>query len=329
MSNNIIIIAEQTDNIYKKATFEVLTQGRILVDAKGGELIAVAVGSGIEEASNSGIEEASKILAEYGADRILLADNPGLKEYLTDAYTNVLADIIQEENPSAVLLGASTQGKELAARLAARLRSPLSMDSVAVRMEDNSFIATRPMYGGKVLADLSLEDGIPMIALRPNSIAAQTNPRPIVMEKKEVNLGEVHLQFVEKNVAPGGNVDLLEADVVVAGGGGMGGPDFSLIEELASLLGGTVGASRTAVDEGWRSHAEQVGQTGKVVSPTLYIACGISGAIQHLAGMMSSKVIVAINQDSDAPIFTKSDYGIVDDLFQVLPKLIEEIRKIQ
>lgn len=321
MSNNIIIIAEQTDNIYKKATFEVLTQGRILVDAKGGELIAVAVGSGIEEAS--------KILAEYGADRILLADNPGLKEYLTDAYTNVLADIIKEENPSAVLLGASTQGKDLAARLAARLRSPLSMDSVAVRMEDNSFIATRPMYGGKVLADLSLEDGIPMIALRPNSIVAQTNPRPIVMEKKEVDLGEVHLQFVEKNVAAGGNIDLLEADVVVAGGGGMNGPDFSLVEELASLLGGTVGASRTAVDEGWRSHAEQVGQTGKVVSPTLYIACGISGAIQHLAGMMSSKVIVAINQDSEAPIFTKSDYGIVDDLFQVLPKLIEEIRKIQ
>ncbi len=321
MSNNIIIIAEQTDNIYKKATFEVLTQGRILVDAKGGELIAVAVGSGIEEAS--------KILAEYGADRILLADNPGLKEYLTDAYTNVLADIIKEENPSAVLLGASAQGKDLAARLAARLRFPLSMDSVAVRMEDNSFIATRPMYGGKVLADLSLEDGIPMIALRPNSIVAQTNPRPIVMEKKEVDLGEVHLQFVEKNVAAGGNIDLLEADVVVAGGGGMNGPDFSLVEELASLLGGTVGASRTAVDEGWRSHAEQVGQTGKVVSPTLYIACGISGAIQHLAGMMSSKVIVAINQDSEAPIFTKSDYGIVDDLFQVLPKLIEEIRKIQ
>ena len=225
-------------------------------------------------------------------------------------------------------MGASTQGKDLSARLSARLGAPLAMECVAVRVEDGKVIATRPMYGGKVVAEVTLNGKPQMVAIRPNAMSIAEVPGAGNIEKLDVDPADSVLQFVEKKLEKG-KVELTEADIVVSGGRGMGGPDYAMLEKLADLLGGAVGASRSAVDEGWRPHSDQVGQTGKVVSPNLYIACGISGAIQHLAGMSSSKVIVAINKDPEAPIFSKADYGIVGDLFEVVPLLTEEIAKVK
>jgi electron transfer flavoprotein alpha subunit len=182
------------------------------------------------------------------------------------------------------------------------------------------------MYGGKIFAEIILEGFPKIIGIRPNAMGITSNSAEVVVEKFDAQLQEGKMKFLEKTMDTG-KVELTEADVVVSGGRGMGGADFTIIEELASVLGGAVGASRSAVDEGWRPHSDQVGQTGKTVSPSLYIACGISGAIQHLAGMSSSKIIVAVNKDPDAPIFSKADYGIVGDLFEIIPAVTQEIKK--
>jgi len=208
------------------------------------------------------------------------------------------------------------------------LNAGLAMDCVAVRNDGGSIIATRPLYGGKVLAEVALSGSPQMVALRPNAMAIVESAKDGAVEKIEADPGESRLTFVEKKLETE-KVELTEADVIVSGGRGMGGDDYSMIEALAALLGGAVGASRSAVDEGWRPHSDQVGQTGKVVSPNLYIACGISGAIQHLAGMSSSKVIVAVNKDPEAPIFSKADYGVVGDLFELVPLITEEVKKVK
>ena len=194
--------------------------------------------------------------------------------------------------------------------------------AVAVRFDEDNLIATRPMHGGKVMADVVLEGKPKMLAIRPNAMPIIKVEGTGSVEKMDVDIGTTSLKFIEKHLDTS-KVELTEADIVISGGRGMGCPDFSLIEELAQLVEGAVGASRSAVDEGWRSSSDQVGQTGKVVSPNLYVACGISGAIQHLAGMSSSKIIVAINQDADAPIFSRADYGIEGDLFEILPLIID------
>ncbi len=312
----VLVIAEQVDGAFRKVTFEALSAARKL----GAEVNAVVLGSGIEGAAAE--------LAKYGAAKILVADDAALADYTVDAYTNVLADVIGQSGPAVVILGATTQGKELAGRLSARLDAGLATDCVALNMADGQVTATRPMYGGKVLADVTLNGAPVLVALRPNVIAIEEAPAEGTVEKVAVNVGEVRTQVKSKQLETG-KIDLTEAEVVVSGGRGMGGSDFSIIESLADALGAAVGASRSAVDEGWRSASDQVGQTGKTVSPNLYIACGISGAIQHLAGMSSSKVIVAVNKDPEAPIFSKADYGIVGDLFEVVPALTEEIKKLK
>jgi electron transfer flavoprotein alpha subunit len=235
---------------------------------------------------------------------------------------------MKKEAPDVVILGASTQGKDVAARMSARLNAPLAMDCVAVRFENNDLTATRYMYGGKILADVVLDGTPKILAIRPNAMTIARADGTGSIEKIEVDMGTTSMKFIEKHLETG-KVELTEADVVVSGGRGMGGPNFTVLEELAKLLNGAVGASRSAVDEGWRSSSDQVGQTGKVVSPNLYIACGISGAIQHLSGMSSSKVIVAINKDPEAPIFCRADYGIAGDLFEIVPLISEEIRKLK
>jgi electron transfer flavoprotein alpha subunit len=319
MAQIVLSIAEQSEGIFRKVTYESLSEGRRIADQMGCELAVLVMGNAIEDIS--------KELGQFGADRIILADDPALVEYLPDAYANVVADVINKETPDVVILGASTQGKDIAARLSARLNAALAMDCIAVRFENNELTATRSMFGGKILADVVLEGTPQILAIRPNALMIDKTDKSGSIEKIQVDIGTTAVKFIEKQLETG-KVELTEADIVVSGGRGMGGPDFSAIEELAKLLNGAVGASRSAVDEGWRSASDQVGQTGKVVSPNLYIACGISGAIQHLAGMSSSKVIVAINKDPEAPIFSKADYSIEGDLFEIVPLISEEIKKL-
>jgi electron transfer flavoprotein alpha subunit len=249
-----------------------------------------------------------------------------LKNFLVDIYTDTAAQIVESEHPAVIITGATSIGKDLCARLSARLDAALATDCLAIQIQKDQCRITRPMYGGKILADVVLEGFPKIIGIRPNAMGISESPAEGIMERFTPKIREGAMKFVEKTMDTG-KVELTEADVIVSGGRGMGGPDFKIIEELASALGGAVGASRSAVDEGWRPHSDQVGQTGKTVSPNLYIACGISGAIQHLAGMSSSKVIVAINKDPDAPIFSKADYGIVGDLFEVIPAITAEIKK--
>ncbi len=320
MAQGIFVITEQRGGTFRKVSFEALSEGRRLADAKNAPLAAIVCGSGVEDTAAA--------LEKYGPDRILVADDASLADYTTDAYTNVIAKAVQSEDPELILIGASITGKDLSARLAARLDAGLAMDCVGIRLEGDDFIFTRPMYGGKVIADVKINGTPKLAAIRPNVMAIAEAPRSSAVEKIDAEAGEVKTRIVEWKLESTDKVELTEADIVVSGGRGTGG-DFSAIEALADALGGAVGASRTAVDEGWRPHSDQVGQTGKVVSPNLYVACGISGAIQHLAGMSTSKVIVAINKDPEAPIFSKADYGVVGDLAQVVPAMTEEVKKLK
>jgi electron transfer flavoprotein alpha subunit len=320
MAQGVFVITEQRDNAFRKVSFEAVSEGRRVADGLGADVTAVVVGSGIE---GLGAE-----LEKYGPDKILLADDPALAEYTTDAYTNVIAELVKSVDPAVIILGASAQGKDLSARLAARLDAGLAMDCTAVKLADGKLTYTRPMFGGKIFAEVEIDGALQIAAIRPNVMDITEVSKECAIEKPTVNVGEVKTTVAEKSMDTGDKVELTEADVVVSGGRGTGG-DFDAIEQLATALGGAVGASRSAVDEGWRPHSDQVGQTGKVVSPGLYIACGISGAIQHLAGMSTSKYIVAINKDPEAPIFSKADLGIVGDLSALVPAATEEVKKIK
>jgi electron transfer flavoprotein alpha subunit len=320
MSKGVLAIAEQIEGVFRKVTYEALSEGRRIADHLGSELTALVLGADVENIS--------KELTPYGPDRIVVADSPALVEFLTDAYTNVIYDFIHKETPDVIILGASTQGKDVSARLSARLNAPLAMDCVEIRFEDNRLMATRYMHGGKILADVELKGTPKILAIRPNALEITHADGAGVLEKIDVDTGTTTLQFIDKRLDTH-KKEITEADTVVSGGRGMGSADFSIIEALAELLEGAVGASRSAVDEGWRPSSDQVGQTGKVISPNLYIACGISGAIQHFAGMSSSKVVVAINKDPEAPIFAKADYSIEGDLFEIVPLVTEEIRKLK
>jgi electron transfer flavoprotein alpha subunit len=320
MSEGVLAIAEQMDGVFKKAAIEAVSEGKRIAKKLDTTLTALVMGSNIEEMA--------KELAGYGADRIIVADNPLLKDFLVDLYTDTAAQVVESEQPALIIAGATSIGKDLCARLSARLDAALATDCVANDIQKDKCKVTRYMFGGKILADLVLE-GVPkIIGIRPNALGITESVGEGILEKFDPSLKEGALKFVEK-IMETGKVELTEANVIVSGGRGMGGPDYKIIEELASVLEGAVGASRSAVDEGWRPHSDQVGQTGKTVSPNLYIACGISGAIQHLAGMSSSKVIVAVNKDPEAPIFSKADYGIVGDLFEIVPAITDEIKKIR
>jgi len=321
MLQDILAVAEYVDGVFRKVSFEALSQGRRMADTLGGKLVAVVLGDEVQDAA--------KQLAAYGADRILVAEHPDLKDYLTETYTHVTAEIIQKEAPVFVLMGATTQGKDLSAALSARLGAPLATDCISLRFENQKLTITRPMYGGKILADVVIESSPGIITLRPNAFASAPASGAGQIESYPVVLDKPRTSCLARQMEAAGRIELTEADVVVSGGRGMGGSDFSVLEMLASEMGGAVGASRSAVDEGWRPVSDQVGQTGKVVSPNVYIACGISGAIQHFAGMQTSKVIVAINKDPEAPIFSKADYGIVGNLFELVPAITEEVKKLK
>jgi electron transfer flavoprotein alpha subunit len=320
MAQGVFAITEQRDGELRKVSFEAVSEGRRVADGLGTGLTAVVLGSGID-----GLAEELK---KYGPDKILVGDDPALADYTTDAYTNVLADFIQSSDPAVIITGASAQGKDLSGRLAARLDAGVAMDCVEVKLDNGDLTYTRPMFGGKIVANVEIEGSPQIVAIRPNVMNITENPKECSIEKPAVQVGDVKTKVVEMKMETGDNVELTEADIIVSGGRGTGG-DYAAIEALADALGAAVGASRSAVDEGWRPHSDQVGQTGKTVSPNLYVACGISGAIQHLAGMSTSKYIVAINKDGEAPIFSKADLGIVGDLFELVPAITEEVKKLK
>ncbi len=326
MAQGVMVIAEQRDGEMRKVSYEVVSEGRRLADTLGQSLTAVVLGSGIKDKAGA--------LGQYGADKVVVAENDALAVYTPDAYAPVLADIVKENDPAILILGASSLGKDLSARLSARLGVGMAQDCVSFAIEDGKLAAVRPIYAGKAYAKVAFSYDTPQMATaRPNVMPTNEPEQGKQVEVTDfaVNLdeGALKVKVAEVIKDESGKVDLTEADKIVSGGRGLKGPEgFQVLEELAQAIGASVGASRSAVDAGWRPHSDQVGQTGKVVSPNLYVACGISGAIQHLAGMSTSKVIVAINKDPDAPIFQKADYGVVDDLFKVVPPLSEEVKKI-
>jgi electron transfer flavoprotein alpha subunit len=327
MPGNILFFAEQRDGKLKNVAKEAAAAGRTLADQLGVELEGVVIGG-------SGTENLSGELAEIGADRVYVFEDDSLDRYCASSYVSCMAGTIKEKGPSCVIIGASAMGKDLAPRLAGRLGVGIASDCTAVGFEGEDLIATRPIYAGKAFIRVRVKGDPAIVALRPKAFPAPDSltAKEGVIEKVAFDLSaeEQKDRVIEVGTEAGGKIDLTEADIIVSAGRGIKGPEnFPVIEELAAALGGVVGASRAVVDAGWRSHNDQVGQTGKVVNPTLYIACGISGAIQHLAGMRSSKYIVAINKDSDAPIFKVADYGIVGDLFEIVPELTKEVMKLK
>jgi electron transfer flavoprotein alpha subunit len=327
MAQGIWIVAEQREGELRRISFELVSEGRRLADKLGQSVTAILLGSDVKEKAS--------MLGRYGADKVIVADDKRLADYTTEAYVSIIAQLSQANEPAIILLGASVQGRDMSGRLAARLGVGMAQDCVAFWLENSNLVAKRPIYAGKAYATVTFVDSSPQIATaRPNVLELNEpdDSRSCDVIDAEFSLDDSQLKtkVVESIQEAGGKVDLTEAEIIVSGGRGMKGPEnYKIIEELADQIGATVGASRSAVDAGWRPHSDQVGQTGKVVSPNLYIACGISGAIQHLAGMGTSKYIVAINKDPDAPIFQKADYGVVGDLFDIVPALTEEIKKIR
>jgi len=320
---NILVFAEQRNGVLKKVAFEMLGLGSQLAAGLGGTVEAALLGSGL-----GGLPDT---LAQYGAAKVYVADDPALANYSGEGYTDTLAALISKIQPAVVLVGATFMGKDLAPRLAARLGVGLAADCIAFAVDGGSMVATRPIFAGKALAKVKLLRTPQMATVRPNVLPApQQDPgKKAVVEAIAADASTVRAKVVDMVSAGKGEVDVAEAETIVSGGRGVAGPDgFAPIRSLARTLGAAVGASRAAVDAGWIEHSHQVGQTGKTVTPTLYIACGISGAIQHLAGMRTSKVIVAVNKDPEAPIFKVASYGIVGDLFTVVPLLEKEIKAL-
>jgi electron transfer flavoprotein alpha subunit len=311
----ILVLVEHLDGQVKKVTTELLTKAREL-----GEPSAVFIGSGLDAARER--------LGEFGAQKIYVADSSELADYSVAPKVAVLAKLVSEKSPGAVLIASGPEGKEIAGRLAVRTGSGVITDAVDIK---DGLVAEQSIFGGAVVVQSKVAKGTPIITMRPNSTPPATAPASPSDEAVSVELGaadtlaKVTEKVVEKK---SGRPELTEAAIVVSGGRGVGSADnFSVIEKLADALGAAVGASRAATDAGWYPHQNQVGQTGKTVSPQLYIAAGISGAIQHRAGMQTSKTIVAINKDAEAPIFELVDYGVVGDLFEVVPQLTDEVEK--
>jgi electron transfer flavoprotein alpha subunit len=309
----------------KKVMAEVLGEASRLASQAGGQAEAVWL---TDKAGEAGIKQ----LGEWGARRVLLLENAAFAPYRGEVWAPVLAELCQKESPQAIFGAVTTRQRELMARLAARLGAGLAADSTAMAIEDGALVATRPVYAGKLLAKVRWAKGPWLATLRPNVFRpadSQAGPPPAV-EKPAVTLPAAAMTLVERREdLATGLPELAEAEIVVSGGRGLKGPEnFVILESLAKVIGAAVGASRAAVDAGWRPHRFQIGQTGRTISPKLYLGFGISGAIQHLAGMRTSKIICAINKDPEAPIFKIADYGIVGDLFEVAPLLEQEFKKL-
>lgn len=317
----ILVFCELKDGQIRKPSIEALSEGRRLADASGKKLGALFVG-----ASCAGSADAAK----YGADAILCAESASLASYSSDAFATVVADAVKAKGATVILAGATAVGKDVLPRAAARLGAGYASDVTSLTMVDGKLQAVRPVYAGKAFATTTFASAVQAATTRPNVFPATEKAGAGATETLPAPAGDFKSVVKEILSKASGKVDLSEANVIVSGGRGMkDGANFKILEELADAIGGVVGASRAAVDAGWGlPHSMQVGQTGKVVSPTLYIACGISGAIQHIAGMSGSKFIVAINKDPEAPIFKLANYGIVGDLFEVVPELTKAAKAL-
>ncbi|MCZ0874404.1 electron transfer flavoprotein subunit alpha/FixB family protein [Peribacillus sp. AS_2] len=321
MSRNVLVLGEIRNGELRNVSFESIAAARSI--ARGGEVTAVLLGDSIRELAAT--------MIQYGADRAVVVEDSKLAHYTPDGFSQALLSVISQENPKGIIFGHTAIGKDLSAKIASKLGSGLISDVVAIETGGDNIIFTRPIYSGKAFEQKIIKDGVIFATIRPNNITPLTKDSSrsgdVSMASVEIKDLRTIVREVVKKAVQG--VDLSEAKIIVSGGRGIKSEEgFQPLKELADVLGGAVGASRGACDAGYADYSLQIGQTGKVVTPDLYIACGISGAIQHLAGMSNSKVIVAINKDPEADIFNVADYGIVGDLFEVVPLLTEEIKNL-
>lgn len=326
-ARNVWVFIEVVRGKIKGVSLELLGQGRKMADDLGEKLVAIIPGNEIEDFA--------KMAIHYGADEAIVVDQKELKDYSTDGYTKAMCTLIKKYNPAVLLIGATNNGRDLGPRVSSRMQTGLTADCTELGVDSETRLVkwTRPAFGGNLMAIILCPDYRPQIGtVRPGVFKKPEEDTgrkgEIIHETVEFGPDEIRTRIVEVITEAGGaDVNLEEAEIIVSGGRGVGGPEgFEVLKELADEIGAQIGASRAAVDSGWISSLHQVGQTGKSVGPKIYIACGISGAIQHVAGMSSSDVIIAINKDPDAPIFNIADYGIVGDLFEIIPELTKRIR---
>ena len=322
------VFAEQREGELQKVSLELLGEGRRVADKLGVKLTALLLGNNVSNLAEK--------LAAHGADEVLVAEDKNLEHYTTDAYTKVICDLATERKPGILFVGATFIGRDLGPRIAARLSTGLTADctSIDVEVETGGLLATRPAFGGNLMATIACPEHRPQMAtVRPGVFTkVESDPSKCKIEKVNVNLADsdIRTKVVETVKTAKDVIDISEAKIIVSGGRGVGSKEnFGMLKELADALGGVVAGSRAAVEKGWIENAYQVGQTGKTVKPSIYIACGISGAIQHVAGMQDSDMIIAINKDETAPIFQVADYGIVGDVKKVLPELIAQVKALK
>ncbi len=325
MNHDVWVVVEHQDGAAKKISLELLGCAHALAAAWSGKIVAFVPGSGTAQVAAA--------LGSRGADIVLTAEHPLLQRYTTDGYATVVTEALRKETPAVALLGATSQGRDLAPRVAARLGAGIVTDCTSVEVRDGTLVATRPVYTSKAIGTIRFKDTAPRIAvvlpamypLPPEQPQRKAEIRswPVQLDAKTIRTTVREVKTIQRETIP-----LIDADVIVSGGRGMKGPEnFALLDALARALGGAVGSSRPPVDSGWVPHDYEIGQTGKTVSPQVYLACGISGAPQHLAGMSGSKYIIAINKDPNAPILQLADLGVVGDLFQILPKLTDAVKR--
>ncbi|QFF99623.1 electron transfer flavoprotein subunit alpha/FixB family protein [Psychrobacillus glaciei] len=322
MSKKVLVLGEAREGALRNVSFEAIAAAKQI--SSGGEVVSVLLGDSVKELA---VE-----LGKYGADRVITVEHPHLKQYTSDGYGQALLAVIDQEKPEAIVFGHTALGKDLSPKIASKLQVGLVSDVTAIEGEGDAAVYIRPIYSGKAFEKVKVKDGIEFITIRPNNIAPLTKDESKSADVSSLTVDITNLRTIIKEVVRKSSegVDLSEAKVVIAGGRGVKSEEgFEPLKELAKVLGAAVGASRGACDADYCDYSLQIGQTGKVVTPDLYIAAGISGAIQHLAGMSNSKIIVAINKDPEANIFKVADYGIVGDLFEVIPMLTEEFKKLK
>ena len=320
MSKKVLVLGEVKDNALRNVSFEVIAAAKTI--SGGAEVTALLIGDDVKGYANE--------LAQYGADRVLVVEDAKLAQYTSDGYSQAFMAVYEQEQPDAIVMGHTAQGKDLSPKIATKIDAGLISDVTSIEGEGDDAVFVRPIYSGKAFEKVKINDGLTFVTVRPNNITPLEKDEGKSADAESVSADIVDLRSVINDVVRKSTegVDLSEAKVIVAGGRGVKGEEgFEPLQELATLLGGAVGASRGACDAEYCDYSLQIGQTGKVVTPDLYFAVGISGAIQHVAGMSNSKIIVAINKDPEAEIFKIADYGIVGDLFEVMPILIEEVKK--